>query len=269
MPHIIIPLGTLVKIDMKESVKAFQALVDQQKLGVNVSTLLGTLGPIFKKFNTGGLSEAEFKIQVLKFLPLQVSDDQFNNAWNAMCIIDDETIKLIELLRSHQANNIHIYNGTNPIHSNHLKAELEKKGFRPNIYSTFNFKLSKDQLLLKIINDRVKSSDDKRCIVVLGNTDSIEDRTLRDLAQEIGCVSEIERITSTADVMSSKLRGPRLSIGELTQLLTLANPKAVAYQYKAAAAGDNMATAAGTAVQAPDAHNGAEASVGKLAARKD
>lgn len=187
MTTLMLPLGTLVNTNDKNAIDAFQRLANTHCNGINVLTLLPRLQPLFQRFNAGTLTEEEFKKEFLGILPIPA--ETFNEAWNAMCVIDktvEETINTIKTYKE-QGTRFYIYSDTNPIHFNYLKTELERRGVsldEETTYVTFLRKLQKEALLKKMIDDCVERKHNQDSVLVMGNPALITRKDAREMAEQ-------------------------------------------------------------------------------------
>lgn len=188
MPAILISLGTIVRTDNEESFKIFQQLATEAGLKdatgspLQVRSLLPRLLPLFPKYNQGELSTDQFITALQEILPL--SKDQIKEAWNAMCIVDEqalETLATINSFKKSKSEKIYIYSDTNPLHLDKILSEVAGK--KPSIgqltiVTTFQQKLPKPRLLLYVA-DLIKQDGYEECVLVKGKN-GIEDKTLNE-----------------------------------------------------------------------------------------
>jgi len=84
----------------------------------------------FDRFETGEMPEAEFRQTVRSHIPHEVTDEQIDNAWNAMLIgISQSTLELLEDLG--KKKRIFLLSNTNIIHIKAFSKIIEKQyGFK-------------------------------------------------------------------------------------------------------------------------------------------
>lgn len=111
--NIILDLGgVIIDIDYNETIKAFSqigALQFDEIFSQQKQTGL------FDEFETGKMSNAEFRSALKDHLNVSISDEQFDYAWNAMLgKLPEKRIKIIESLKNNY--NVFLFSNTNDIH---------------------------------------------------------------------------------------------------------------------------------------------------------
>lgn len=128
--------GVILNIDYHKTIEAFKSL------GVTNFEALYTQAKqnnVFDDFETGKISEIEFRNYIRKISNTNLTDDQIDLAWNAMLL--DLPMSRVELLNSlKEKYPIYLYSNTNSIH---LKA------FRQIIRSSYDNELLLESLFLK------------------------------------------------------------------------------------------------------------------------
>jgi glucose-1-phosphatase len=104
--------GVIINLAVEETYKAFSKLgnipLEEMKSNVHTHTF-------FREYEKGLITDAAFRNQVRKFLNADISDNQVDDAWNAMLLdIPRERIKLLERLRPDF--NLFLLSNTNNIH---------------------------------------------------------------------------------------------------------------------------------------------------------
>jgi putative hydrolase of the HAD superfamily len=104
--------GVLLDIDFKKTIDAFE------KLGLqNFEEMFSQFkaDELFEKLETGHISEADFYAAVKKRTALKITNEEIDNAWNALILrFRTESLEILEAL----ANNYKLYllSNTNSIH---------------------------------------------------------------------------------------------------------------------------------------------------------
>ncbi len=138
MPKIVVlPLGLYVNTQQQRSVDAFA------KLGISKLSLLWNWLPLpsflrrfqkvnltetFDKYRRGELTTKQFRTTANYFAsPLKPKD--FDNAWNAQCVVTDYSRAAFEDIEKLQAQGaiVYVFSGTNPLNVNHIEKQYGKK----------------------------------------------------------------------------------------------------------------------------------------------
>ena len=87
-------------------------------------------GSFFDDFETGHLSNEEFRAEIRKHIPHAVTDDQIHEAWNAMLLsVPESTFELLENIGKQKR--IFLLSNTNRIHITAFSKIIEKQyGFQ-------------------------------------------------------------------------------------------------------------------------------------------
>jgi HAD superfamily hydrolase (TIGR01509 family) len=112
--------GVLLNIDYQKSKKAFEEL-GVHDFDAHFSQL--SQSNLFDKFETGKISDTEFREEIKKESQITSSDRQIDHAWNAMLL--DFPIHRIELLESLSKKlPLFLFSNTNEIHIKLFKTRL-------------------------------------------------------------------------------------------------------------------------------------------------
>jgi hypothetical protein len=200
MHTIIIPLGVIVDTDVMLTIKAFQDLCDNLKLGVRVQTkeTLGALNPLFDKFKAGPLSEKEFETELLAAVDALIPaahklsldpswqttwKESWKTCWNAMCIVDARALDVAKLISRSTAIEFHIYSETNQTHLAHITKHFsDYKVIFKNLHTTFEHNNSIGELLTHVLTLCTDAIEAKECALVLGDFSKVKDPFFQDLA---------------------------------------------------------------------------------------
>ncbi|MBI3501487.1 MAG: HAD family phosphatase [Bacteroidetes bacterium] len=120
--------GVILNIDYSLCEKAFT------KFGVhdfkNIYSQKGQLD-LFDDFETGKISAGEFRTRLKKLIPQKVSDEQFDEAWDAMLLdLPKERVELLQKLKKQYRT--FLLSNTNEIHI---------KWVSDHLFRTFGFKI--------------------------------------------------------------------------------------------------------------------------------
>ncbi len=165
MPKVIIlPLSFCVDTKPQNSVDAFS------KLGVSKFMMVRhwlTLDKIFNRYRKGELTTLEFKREIAKVTPIvnQLSDEQFDSAWNVQCQVTQSTrakFKEIERLIK-EGLEVYFLSGTNALHISHIEKQYGKTIPGKGYWSFQHKKIGKDlltRLLTQIHHENTLSQQD-------------------------------------------------------------------------------------------------------------
>jgi putative hydrolase of the HAD superfamily len=104
--------GVICNIDVKLTEKAFIGL-GSKKFDTRKS--IASSSGLFEKIETGAISPEQFRSGLRRFFTHSVSDDQLDDAWNALLLdIPPPRIRLLEKIRSHYR--IFLLSNSNEIH---------------------------------------------------------------------------------------------------------------------------------------------------------
>ncbi len=121
-PVYVVAMGSLLEIDYSRSVKAFGVLARTQ--GKPFMLTLEKIEEILSvdtRFKRGEIGAPQFRKLVCGILDIQPSDEQFDQAWNAM-LGDNPRQTLVDRIQSVRAvsGRVLFWSGTNPIHAQAL-----------------------------------------------------------------------------------------------------------------------------------------------------
>jgi hypothetical protein len=162
---VILSLGTIVNVDIRRSVAAFESLMATSlNIKINIPDLIKKLQPIFLEFNLGVFVEKEFQQKLLEaclstvelekdrflkelfnsepsssdlfktpeFNQVLANKEQFikelQEAWNKMVSVDEQAISLMRSIVEYKDSRetIVIYSDTNETNFNYLKSCLDQ-----------------------------------------------------------------------------------------------------------------------------------------------
>jgi hypothetical protein len=147
MKTILIPLGTVVMTDARLSIAAFQKIANNLRLDINIADAVPMIFTLLQQYNHGGCDEATMVANLLntiKYLMARNIDAkpvpnweeqwmlQWQDAWNAMCIIDDNTGAIFAFLAQQPQVIPYFYSYTNPTHYAHVAKQLAAFGVKPD-----------------------------------------------------------------------------------------------------------------------------------------
>lgn len=115
--------GVLLNIDYNLTINSFK------KLGMNNFDGLFTQAAqikLFDRLDTGHLTPGEFRAQLRKLSGIELTDQQIDDAWNAMLLdMPPQRITMLENVRKHYR--IFLLSNTNAIHYPVYNASLQQK----------------------------------------------------------------------------------------------------------------------------------------------
>lgn len=238
---LIVTLGMLVDTDSARAITKFQQAANEANLRndsaepLEVRTLLPKLMPVFKSYNLGQMSEADFIAKIREHLPL--SPEIILEAWNSVCALNDENRAVIRAIIYLQkgyteetgGTRVFIYSDTNVSNFSHIKALLAKEGLElDGIMTTFAKNKTKEALFEELL--RVCDASDliHSTAIFLGNPeccplefqrDEIENnKMMRKLAKSLGVLDDqIFTVEARVNVENKRaLDKPKLMKGFLT-----------------------------------------------------
>lgn len=121
--NIIFDLGEVIlNIDYSLCERAFERLgIKNFKSIYSQKEQIG----LFDDFETGKISDGEFRRQLMKLIPHKISPKQFDDAWNAMLLdLPNERIRLLEKLKNQYRT--FLLSNTNEIHIRWLSHYLKQ-----------------------------------------------------------------------------------------------------------------------------------------------
>ncbi len=123
--HIIFDLGgVLIDLNTQRTVEAFQELSSDPH--INWKEVLAH--PHLLDYEQGHITDAQFREGVREHLSITASDDQIDDAWNAMILeFPNDRFELIESLA--KSFNILLLSNTNEIHLRHVNDKIRKHGY--------------------------------------------------------------------------------------------------------------------------------------------
>jgi hypothetical protein len=130
-PIYIVAVGSLLEIDYSRSVKAFGDLARAQgKPFVLTQEKMKAILSVDAHFKSGKIGAPQFRKSVCGILNIQPSDEQFDQAWNAM-LGDNPRQTLSGRIQSVRAvsSRVLFWSGTNPIHAQALGIEQLRSVF--------------------------------------------------------------------------------------------------------------------------------------------
>jgi len=224
MTTFILSLGTLVDTKAEKAIAEFVRLAMSQKKNIDIKKVIPALQTSFADFNLGKISENDLKEILEKALDITMTDEDFLNAWNAMCTVNHETraiIKYINVLHSSTAYDVSvcIYADTNRTHVAHIQRQLEQSGISsPEIHTTFAYQAPKPELLKKIIQEIQAVNPKDSIVVLLGNTDRIVEETIASIVNERDTAIQAVALT-VANVKCVKLEDASLTQPKFAEII--------------------------------------------------
>lgn len=125
--------GVIINIDYHLTAQAFQ------KLGVtNFEELFSqaTQSHLFDRLETGTIPLADFRTQLRSIINLDITDQQLDNAWNAM-LLDYPKHRLDFLMEIRKRYRTFLLSNTNQIHQDCYYQQLQREHGLPNLDSHF------------------------------------------------------------------------------------------------------------------------------------
>ena len=242
---ILLSLGTIISVDARKSVLAFQNSLAGLNLSVNVVDLFANLTPVFQEFNKGVFSEEVFQKILLNAIlgehpkpdTVQIVDtkdffDNLLNAWNYQLDVDIQAENLIQSIIKYKAAgiNVIIYSDTNETHFKYLEPILNSLGLNSNeIYTTFSCRLDKIELTHALLAQQAITKDNP-AILVLGNAEKINILPLKQMTTTRDQQISSWIVSQEMGINIKRLNGARLTSDEFTSLFELddhCNPKSI------------------------------------------
>jgi FMN phosphatase YigB (HAD superfamily) len=125
--------GVIINLDTPATIKAFEALGASNFSGV-YNQLQQT--PIFDLYDKGLVSDADFRRELKTLTGLQLSDTDFDTAWNAMLLdFPKHRLQLLAAIKSKYRT--FLLSNTNHVHVAAFEAGLLKNHGMPNLSSLF------------------------------------------------------------------------------------------------------------------------------------
>lgn len=115
--------GVLNNLNPGKTIDAFSQLGMEQLIGDKGLTYDHD---IFYLMEQGKVTPAEFRNGVRKLLPGEVTDDQIDDAWNAM-LLDFPEIRIRLIKKLHDEFGIYLFSNTNAIHVTYYQSNFRNK----------------------------------------------------------------------------------------------------------------------------------------------
>jgi putative hydrolase of the HAD superfamily len=121
--------GVLLNLDYNLTVKAFETIgiTDSEQLFSKKSQTT-----FFDDFETGKISAIEFRTEIRQIISQSISDEQIDNAWNAM-LLDFPTERFDFLKKISKSHRIFLLSNTNEIHMSWFKNYINQL-FGENVF---------------------------------------------------------------------------------------------------------------------------------------
>lgn len=117
--------GIIINIDFALTYKAFEALGVANTESLIIRAI--QLG-FFGKFERGEISPWEFRSELCRLAEIEVSDAEFDKAWNTMLLdIPEERVRIIERLS--KKYRIFLLSNTNQIHYDNYVSRIQPYGY--------------------------------------------------------------------------------------------------------------------------------------------
>ncbi|HLC83688.1 MAG TPA: HAD family phosphatase [Bacteroidia bacterium] len=125
--------GVILNIDYSLTEKAFS------KLGISdFKTLFSQAQQtqLFDNYEKGFISSDEFRTELKKYLPKNITDEEINHAWNAILLdLPEERIKFLKKIKT--THRTFLLSNTNDIHIETLNQYLQKEFAMPDLSTLF------------------------------------------------------------------------------------------------------------------------------------
>lgn len=137
----IIPLSILIENAPQKTIDAFKNKGVYRPLMFFHKYITRKITPIIDNFNLGRIDSTEFRRQMRAcrwLIPATLTDQDFDEAWNAMCETTDYTARAFEHIRNLEKSGVKVYvfSATNVSHIQHI---ISQAGEIPGIhYFSFN-----------------------------------------------------------------------------------------------------------------------------------
>lgn len=157
--------GVIIKIDYNQTKTAFERLGAK-----NVTHYFSQQQQVelFDRFDRGTISPKQFRHKFNELFNLNLSDGEFNNAWNAM-LLDIPKSNIDFLMRLKEKYNIFLLSNTNAIHIDAINNYLNKtyqindwKNYFNKVYYSFEMGMRKPdkEIFEKVITDNTLELSD-------------------------------------------------------------------------------------------------------------
>jgi len=165
--------GVIINLDYKKTIDAFRKL-GARNIESLYNPLEGQQSILFNKFEAGDITPAEFRAEIKKALDFSATDEEFDQAWNAMLLdIPQERLDIIADLKF-QKYNVFLYSNTNKIHFDAIARMLSQSGdngrlfpsYFNNEYYSFTLKMRKpDPYAFRTIINREKLTSNETLFI--------------------------------------------------------------------------------------------------------
>jgi putative hydrolase of the HAD superfamily len=125
--------GVLIDLDFNRVFASFKAL------GVeNIKEMYGQhhAAKLFRDFESGFISEEEFRKGLRKYIPGQVSDEQIDNAWDSL-ILEFRLESLLALDKLAERYDLYLFSNTSSIHHRYFSSKYPKEAGKRRLEEHF------------------------------------------------------------------------------------------------------------------------------------
>jgi putative hydrolase of the HAD superfamily len=126
--------GVLLDIDFQKSIDAFK------NLGIDDFEEMFSqfkADELFEKLETGKISETDFYAAIKKRTNLSITDEEIDNAWNALILhFRKKSLEILEKLAAD--HKLYLLSNTNSIHLKYFKEQFIKETGKPSLDAYFS-----------------------------------------------------------------------------------------------------------------------------------
>ncbi len=126
--------GVLIDIDFEKTFEAYAKITGKPKETLKQSK---PLAGIYLDYESGVLSDADFRNEIREKLHVDVDDKTIDNAWNALLLdFNNNAFNLIHSLKTKYS--LYLLSNTNNIHFQHCNQRIVEQGLGESLKSLFN-----------------------------------------------------------------------------------------------------------------------------------
>ncbi len=128
--------GVIINLDYTKTIAAFRKL-GARNIESIYNPLEGHQSILFNKFEAGDLTPAEFRSEIKTALDFSATDEEFDQAWNAMLLdVPQDRLNIIADLKF-QKYEVFLYSNTNKIHFDAIARILNQSGYNGRLFPSY------------------------------------------------------------------------------------------------------------------------------------
>lgn len=137
--------GVIIDIDYSQTIDKFRQI---RRNIIKDILSLDEVEKINNQYETGEISDAEFRFLLQEYLKISVNDDIFDDAWNALLVgFNDDSVTLVKELQ--KGYKVCLLSNTNKIHYEYINKMIRSAGIAENLKDLFDITFLSYELGMK------------------------------------------------------------------------------------------------------------------------